>query len=63
MIASSIANEVREIIKEYKEGSGEFDPLDGDEVDSLIEHLRNQINLAEGNITEKEYLELENATI
>jgi len=46
-----------DIIKEYKDGSEEA--LDGDEVDRLIEHLRNKINLQEGNITEEEYLKLE----
>lgn len=46
-----------EIIKEYKDGSEE--PLDGDEVDRLTEHLRNKINLFEGNITQEEYDELE----
>ena len=46
-----------EIIEIYKSGSDE--PLDGDEVDKLIEHLRNQINLNEGNITQREYEELE----
>ena len=44
---------IKEIIKEYKDGSEE--PLDGDEVDRLIEHLRNKINLFEGNITPQEY--------
>jgi len=52
--------ELRKIIEKYKEGSGEFDVLDGDEVDRLIEHLRSQINLIEGNVTEEEYLKLEN---
>jgi len=33
--------------------------LDGDEVDILVEHLRNQLNLINGNITRKEYEELE----
>lgn len=48
---------IHTIIKEYKDGSGE--PLDGDEVDRLVEHLRNKINLQEGNITDEEYLELD----
>ena len=46
---------LQSIIDEYKDGSKE--PLDGDEVDRLTEHLRNKLNLSEGNITEKEYLE------
>jgi len=50
-------DELRDIIKLYKDGSKE--PLDGDEVESLIKHLKNQVNLIEGNITEEEYDELE----
>jgi len=49
---------LKSIIREYKEGSEE--PLDGDEVDRLTEHLRNRINLFEGNITQKEFEKLEN---
>ena len=45
------------IIDDYKEDSGE--PLDGDEVEELIEHFRNYINLREGNITEEEFADLE----
>lgn len=48
---------ILDILREYKGGSDE--PLDGDEVDRLVEHLRNKINLQEGNITDEEYLELE----
>lgn len=48
---------IREIIASYKDGSDE--PLDGDEVDMLTEHVRNRINLHEGNITDSEYEELE----
>ena len=46
-------DELREIIRLYKEGSEE--PLDENEVDELIKYLKNQINLIEGNITEEEY--------
>jgi len=49
--------QLQSIISEYKDGSAE--PLDGDEVDVLTEHLRNKMNLNEGNITQEEYLELE----
>lgn len=35
------------------------EPLDGDEVDCLVEHLRNQLNLINGNITQEEYEKLE----
>lgn len=34
-----------------------YEPLDGDEVDSLIKILRNQLNLLNGNITNEEYLQ------
>jgi hypothetical protein len=51
-------DELRDIIKLYKDGSEE--PLDGDEVDRLVKHLKNQINLIEGNITEEEYDKEEN---
>jgi len=39
------------IILEY----GENEPLDGDDVDRLIEILRAKINFHQGNITEEEY--------
>lgn len=48
---------ISKIIASYKDGSDE--PLDGDEVDMLTEHVRNRINLHEGNITDSEYEELE----
>lgn len=35
--------------------SWQEDPLDSDEVDTLVEHLRNQLNLINGNITRAEY--------
>ena len=41
------------IILEYRDGSDE--PLDGDDVDRLVDILRAKINLHEGNITEEEY--------
>ena len=41
------------IIDEYKTGNDE--PLDGDEVDSLLKIIKAMINFNEGNITEKEY--------
>ena len=45
--------QLQPIIDEFKEGGDE--PLDGDEVDALIEILRAKINLNEGNITQEEY--------
>lgn len=44
------------IIWEYKDGENE--PLDGDDVDHLVDILRAKINLHEGNITEEEYNEI-----
>ena len=35
------------------------DPLDGDEVETLINHLRSRLNLLNGNITKEEYETLE----
>ena len=49
--------EIRKIIKEYKDENDEA--LDGDEVDRLVEHIRNKINFFEGNLTEEEYNKLE----
>ena len=43
------------IIDEYKRGSNE--PLDGDDVDILVDILRNNINFIEGNITREEFEE------
>jgi uncharacterized membrane protein len=48
--------QLQPIIEEYKDGSDE--PLDGDEVDRLIDIIKAKINLHEGNITEEEYEEL-----
>jgi len=45
------------IIGLYKGDNTE--PLDGDEVDVMVEHLRNEINLFEGNITTEEYCDYE----
>jgi len=53
----SFADELNSIIKDWKDGSDE--PLDGDEVDILTEILRAKLNLIEGNITDKEYDEME----
>lgn len=51
-------DELIKILDTYAPDWGE-DPLDGDDVDRLVEHLRNRLNLINGNITEKEYEELE----
>lgn len=39
--------EIREIIREFKDGDDE--PLDGDEVDRLVDLIRNKINEIEAN--------------
>ena len=43
------------IIDEYKGGNDE--PLDGDDVDRLVEIIKAKVNFHEGNITEEEYNE------
>lgn len=43
--------QLQPIIDEYGEG----EPLDGDDVDRLVEILRAKINFNQGNITEEEY--------
>jgi len=42
---------VNDLMKCYKVGD---EPLDGDEVDNMVEMLKNEINLMEGNITLEE---------
>ena len=49
--------ELRSILRKYSEGWNQA--LDGDEVDRLTEHIKNQLNLMNGNITDDEYLKLE----
>ena len=51
--------ELIKILDEYTEQEWQDEPLDGDEVDVLIEHLRNTLNLINGNITRQEYEEME----
>ena len=52
--------ELYKILDKYtQDDSWTETPLDGDEVDKLTEHIRNQLNLINGNITNEEYLELE----
>ena len=55
-------NELSNILNIYMENWRE-EPLDGDEVDMLVEILRNQLNLINGNITMQEYLNKENQDI
>ena len=51
--------ELQKILNIYTDNGWTDEPLDGDEVDNLVEHIRNQLNLINGNITEKEYKKLE----
>lgn len=48
-----------EILDIYTDKDWQNEPLDSDEVDNLVEHLRNQLNLINGNITNDEYNKLE----
>lgn len=57
MLNLEFEKQLQEILDIYNQGNNEA--LDGDEVDILIKHLRNQLNLMQGNITNKEYKELE----
>ena len=57
MLNLEFEKQLQEILDIYNQGNNEA--LDGDEVDILIEHLKNQLNLMQGNITNKEYKELE----
>jgi len=65
----NISDELDSIIEKYNKklcaelgfeyDPNEREPLDGDEVDRLVLHLKNEIDLNEGNITNYEYEELE----
>ena len=50
--------ELKGIMEKYNQSDWN-EPLDGDEVDLLVDHLKNQLNLMNGNITDDEYLQLE----
>lgn len=52
--------ELRNILDTYTDKEWRDEPLDSDEVNSLVEHLRNQLDLINGNITNDEYNKLEN---
>lgn len=47
--------ELINILNTYTDGEWTVEPLDGDEVDKLVETLRNKLNLLNGNITKDEY--------
>lgn len=50
----NIDKEIKSIIAEWK-SSDNNEPLDGDEVERLVNYLRNEINFMEGNLTDEEY--------
>ena len=49
---------LQEIIDEYK-GEDKDMPLEGDEIVRLAGHIKNKLYLMEGNITQEEYIKLE----
>jgi len=51
LLDSKFYRAVNDLMKCYKVGD---EPLDGDEVDTLVDMLKNEINLMEGNITPEE---------
>lgn len=51
--------ELQKILNIYTDNEWTSEPLDGDEVNNLVEHIKNQLNLLNGNITEREYEKLE----
>lgn len=52
--------QLTEILDIYTNKEWQDEPLDSDEVDILIGHLKNQLELINGNITKQEYEEKEN---
>lgn len=47
------------ILDIYTDNEWRNEPLDSDEVNVLVEHLKNQLDLINGNITQEEYNKLE----
>lgn len=47
--------ELIKILDIYTEKDWRNEPLDSDEVDKLVKHLKNQLDLINGNITKSEY--------
>jgi hypothetical protein len=50
-------DDIARIVADWKEqnGFGQDDPMDGDDVDTLVDLIRDEINLLEGNMTLEEY--------
>ena len=59
MIELEFEKELVSILDKYTENEWKTEPLDSDEVETLIGHLRNQLDLINGNITRAEYMEKE----
>lgn len=59
MIELEFENELNTILDKYTENSWRNEPLDDDEVNNLVKHIKNMLNLKNGNITRDEYFELE----
>lgn len=55
MIDLEYGKELQDILEIYKQDSKE--PLDSDEIDKLCNIIKLQLNLIEGNIDYKEYME------
>lgn len=51
--------ELIKILDIYTEKDWRNEPLDSDEVDRLVKHLKNRLELINGNITNEEYNLLE----
>lgn len=56
MLELEFEEELIKILDKYDE-SWANEPLNSDEIEVLVRHLRNQLDLINGNITNKEYLE------
>lgn len=58
MVELEFENELYKILDKYASDWNDT-PLDDLEVDRLTQHIKNQLNLINGNITYNEYIELE----
>lgn len=52
-------SELESIVSIFNEGC-EDEPMDGDDVEKLVNILKNKINLKQGNITQEEFEKLMN---
>lgn len=51
--------ELQKILNIYTDNEWTSEPLDKNEVNNLVEHIKNQLNLLNGNITIQEYEKIE----